>query len=630
MSPNKPAVLPIALAAHGLNLPYLALGMVTANIRAHKEGLLAKHYDIRKMYLGVPKEHPLSAVAEVVRDAHEPVILISSYVWNHAINMDAARDYKAERPDSIIIVGGPEIPRNPGRTEEFLEENPFIDIAVLGEGEVAAAEILEVLSRESTNGLAGLREVTGIVFRTDEGLVRTEVRQRLKDINLLPSPYLTGEFEYYFSHYPYTVLETNRGCPYGCVYCDWGAATLQKIAKLAPERILAEIEYIAENKGESIFIADANFGILPQDVEIAKAMVSARDRTGYPKTVLANFAKNGGKYLMEVIKTLYEGGLLPIGILALQTTDEGVLKTIQRANIKTSSYEKLMDYFNSEGIPMASDILVGLPGQTIDTLQEDLQFCFDWKVSVNAFATSMMPNAPMADPEYRKKHGIVVDANNMVASTSTFTEDDYWYMRGLLYAYIFHIKFAITRYYLYFLQTDYGVPAMALIRKWLDAALAKDPAAPIAADVYQKIFKLRSRPRDWFMLAWGPHAQFLFDDMPAFYAELHSIAEREFGVKVGQSELDTIFAAQSAIMPKLGQKYPLEVELEHDVAGYCDSLRKITSLRRDHSQLRPLKELPPSSMTIGEEGFEVNTIAYGQLVAHGSADWELKSPLRFY
>lgn len=47
---------------------------------------------------------------------------------------------------------------------------------------------------------------------------------------IFPSPYLTGEFdEIDPARWRSATIETNRGCPYGCTYCDWGSATLSRI-----------------------------------------------------------------------------------------------------------------------------------------------------------------------------------------------------------------------------------------------------------------------------------------------------------------------------------------------------------------------------------------------------------------
>jgi len=230
-------------------------------------------------------------------------------VWNHKLNLHAAAEIKRRYPGSLIIFGGPEVPKFDGDTEGFLADNSFIDIAVLGEGEASCAEILAALAEQSQRDLSVLAEIKGIVFSIAGSVTRTPSRDRIKDVNILPSPYLSGEFGDWFQDFSNAILETNRGCPYGCTYCDWGSATLQKITRFTPERVIAEIEFLASRRSKVIFIADANFGMLEQDIEISKALVAISKRTGYPKKLNTNFAKNGGRRLMAVIKILHEGGL---------------------------------------------------------------------------------------------------------------------------------------------------------------------------------------------------------------------------------------------------------------------------------------------------------------------------------
>lgn len=472
--------------------------------------------------------------------------------------------------------------------------------------------------------------MSGIVYRQGDELHRTAERNRLKDIDQLPSPYLTGEFEPWFRGFENTILETNRGCPYGCTYCDWGSATLERVSKFSLERVKAEVDYIAHSKAESIFIADANFGMLEQDISIAKYLVDARQRTGYPKRLYTNFAKNGGRRLMSVIEILHDGGLLPTGIIALQTTDEAVLKTIQRDNIKTASYEKMMAYFNSRNIPMASDLMIGLPGQTVDSLERDLQFCFDWKVSANGNYTSMMPNAPMAEPQYLKDNMIVTDANSMVASTSTFSEADLSYMKSLYSVYMFHVKLGVLKYYLYFLQVDHGVPAMKLLRCWLEAVLAVDPKMPLSVRVFRDIFAMESRTGDWAQLTWKDDANFLFGDIESYFEEIHGLAEREFNVVVSESERQAIFSVQGAVNPSLNRSYPHQVGLPHDVHDYFDQIKRAASLDKLPASMPRLADLHTGSLLVGEAAVTVSSVAFSKIMGHSDEGWELKSGLRFY
>jgi len=72
------------------------------------------------------------------------VIGFSTYVWNIRISLEVARRIKAARPETLIVFGGPQVP---DRAEEFLRQNPFVDIVSHGEGEPIFLSILENFPR---------------------------------------------------------------------------------------------------------------------------------------------------------------------------------------------------------------------------------------------------------------------------------------------------------------------------------------------------------------------------------------------------------------------------------------------------------------------------------------------------
>ena len=59
-------------------------------------------------------------------------------------------------------------------------------------------------------------------------------------------------------------LETNRGCPYACTFCDWGSLTYNKVKKFCLNRVYDELEWVGKNGCDFISLADANFGMFPE------------------------------------------------------------------------------------------------------------------------------------------------------------------------------------------------------------------------------------------------------------------------------------------------------------------------------------------------------------------------------
>jgi len=621
---KKPNVFGLSIADNFPELPYLPIGMLLAYLRVWEGGTLNKAFNIHPIVLGGVERHPMDDAMKKIISKHQPVCLLSSYVWNHEKNLAFARKLKQHKPDAVIIFGGPEVPKYEGKTEDFLAAHDYVDVAVLGEGEVSCAQVLHHLLQDRELKSPSLREIDGIVYRSGDDIIRTNARARIKNVNELPSPYLTGEFDPWFNGLRYTVLETNRGCPFGCVYCDWGSATLEKVTKFDPDRVIREIEYIAEKRSDRIFIADANFGMLEQDIAIAEALVAIKKRTGYPRRLYSNFAKNGGRRLMQVIKILHDGGLLPRGIVALQTTDPQTLKTIKRDNIKTSSYEDMMAFFNEENIPMASDLMIGLPGQTVDSFAADLQFCFDWKISANGNFTSMMPNAPMAEESYMNEHEIAVDEHGLIASTSTFSGSDLFYMKALYLTYLFHVRLGILKYYLYYLQVEHNIQAIDLLRTWLDRVLRRDQDLPLSQKVFDDLIAMDKHSTDWAMLSWGDEAAFLFENLTAYCEEFHQLVVDTCQLdEIDSRVLQTLFATQKAVIPNPGHDYPFTQAVEHDVAGYFGQLNRANSLEHLDDSFQPLVQFGSAEITVTPKRLRPS-VRYVMIDGH-SNDWEYES-----
>ena len=213
-------------------LPY-SVGMLWAYART----MTKIDQNIENKGFVIVREHPNDIVARL---ENPRIAVFSTYIWNFELSASVARLIKQHYPDCLVVFGGPQVP-NPDRLGTFFEQYPFIDIAVHGEGEVTFSELL-LAYIDGTD----FQKVPGLTYRG----FTTESRPRTPDLNIFPSPYLTGEFDPLFA-LPYqfnAVWETNRGCPYRCTFCDWGSLTAQKIFQFDENRLAKEMEYFAQKK----------------------------------------------------------------------------------------------------------------------------------------------------------------------------------------------------------------------------------------------------------------------------------------------------------------------------------------------------------------------------------------------
>jgi radical SAM superfamily enzyme YgiQ (UPF0313 family) len=347
------------------------------------------------------------------------VIGFSTYVWNIRISLEVARRIKVRRPQTLIVFGGPQVP---DRAEEFLRQNTFIDIAVHGEGEAIFLGLLENFPSRTWEGVPSISYIQNGQF------IHNPRAERLKDISVIPSPYLEGAFDALIEANPqerWLVLwETNRGCPFRCTFCDWGSAIAAKVSQFEIDRLVKEVDWFASKKIEFIFCCDANYGMLPRDYDITQYVAETKEKYGYPKALSVQNTKNSTERAYKVQKLLSDAGLNKGVSLSLQSVDPMTLEAIKRDNISTESYQELQRRFTRDRVETYSDLILGLPGETYDSFVEGVAKVIENgqhnRIQFNNL--SILPNAEMGDPEYQKKYGMEIVESRIINIHGSLSE----------------------------------------------------------------------------------------------------------------------------------------------------------------------------------------------------------------
>ena len=304
----------------------------------------------------------------------DQVVCFSLYIWNRRYCAKLARRIKERNPSCVIIYGGPEV--QVSRLDLF-NTIPYVDFVVLKEGEESFKSLLEELHKNNFD-LTEEYKTAGLLIN-DSGKVKTTGTPiRITDLDKLPSPYGDDMFDRLVRENPEfewnATLETNRGCPFQCTFCDWGSLTYSKIRKFDIERVKKDIEWMGKNRSGHMQIADANFGIfLDRDSEIADKIVETKERYGYPYLWSISWAKNKQKQKqIDIVKKLSNGGLT----VSAQSMDMGVLKNIKRSNLKEHEYEAIFKVAKENNIPLDTELILGLPGETLETWKAGLYDLF--------------------------------------------------------------------------------------------------------------------------------------------------------------------------------------------------------------------------------------------------------------
>lgn len=399
---------------NGDYLPY-SVGLLQAYVQQH-----ASSPDRFDFLPPVYRRMRIEAAADRLRDAD--VVGFSVYVWNYKFSLALARAVKRLNPNAVIVFGGPHVP---DRAEEFLRAHAFIDLACHGEGEAVFLSILENCRARRWE------DIPSISYLNEDGAFIVHPKaQRIRDLAVIPSPYLQGVFEPIIRVNPsgkwIGLWETNRGCPFSCTFCDWGSATAAKIFTFDVDRVFKEIEWFADHKVEFLFCCDANFGILSRDLDIARHLAGTKKDRGYPHVINMATTKNATDRSYLVQKTLADAGLLRGATLAMQSMDATTLQNIKRSNVSLNSYKELHRRFTEDGIGTYSELILGLPGESYETFLAGIADIVEHGQHnrVLCHNLSILPNAEVADPDYRKTHGIATVESSLINNHGYLTESE--------------------------------------------------------------------------------------------------------------------------------------------------------------------------------------------------------------
>jgi radical SAM superfamily enzyme YgiQ (UPF0313 family) len=530
----------------------------------------------------------------------------SAYVWNFQISLAIAERLKARDPDVCIVFGGPHVPDD---ASDFLVDFPFIDVAVHGEGEQTFTALIDEMPGRDYQG------IKGISYRMDGGEVaKTQRRERLRNLSELASPFLDGTFEPVMranaNEKWIGLWETNRGCPFKCTFCDWGSATGDKVAIFEEDRLVREVDWFADKKIEFIFCCDANFGIKKRDVDLAIYVAEIKDQTGYPVALSVQNTKNATERAYLTQKILSDAGLNKGVALSMQSLDTATLKYIKRDNISLDTYFELQKRFTRDKVETFSDIILGMPGETFDTLADGVDALISSgqhnRIQFNNL--SILPNAEMGNPDYQETYGMVTvrseiinihgeriqliddvpEYQELVVATASMPLDEWrrtrafcWMIALLHFDKLFQIPMVLA-------NVIGGLRYHDMIEGFMHAPAARYPTIAEIRDLFLDQAKViqEGGPEflyspDWLGIYW-PQDEYVYIKLAAeakfeaFYSEVSDILAHQVevsGASLPAGLLDDAVALNRALLKQPGRLDNLDVDIGYNILDVYNGVR---------------------------------------------------------
>lgn len=332
------------------------------------------------------------------------VLGLSCYTWNFELQCEIAKMVKAANPMCLTVAGGPD---PDVKDPEFFRKHHYFDMVVNKDGEETFTALLLSLCR----GERDFHQIPGLFLPqgAERRVVQTGAPRLPTGFQI--SPYVS-QSEFYDkiieqdpSRLYAATWETTRGCPYSCAFCDWGSNTMSKIRQFDPERVQSEVDWLFSRRLNNIFLADANFGILPRDLSIADSVVAAVSASEFKIYLIYSTAKNNPERSLEVSKKFAGCGLQYEQALALQHSNSAVLASVDRKNISPAKQLAFAKGLTESNIPIVTQMIIGLPGDSYAEWKSALTQLPEWHLhrDPTVFYFHILPNAPAAAPEYRRE-----------------------------------------------------------------------------------------------------------------------------------------------------------------------------------------------------------------------------------
>ena len=309
-----------------------------------------------------PQKVNWQQTVDICKDYEFLVLYTSTVGFDSDVKL--LRMIKEVNPSLKVAFVGPQGHIKP---EETLNASPDIDFVTRGEFDYSVTEF--------AHGKP-LEDILGVSFRKDGKVVHNALRPLLETAELDALPLATDiykrdlKIEQYnvpFMLSPFVAFYTSRGCPAQCTYCLWPQTVSGHAWRTrSVDGVVQEVKHTLETfpQLKEIFFDDDTFNIRKdRTMELSEKFKPLNFRWSCT-------ARCHSKY--EELKAMADGGARLL-IVGFESGDEQILKNIKKGTTADQARE-FMKNCRKVGIKVHGDFVIGLPGETVETINKTIDF----------------------------------------------------------------------------------------------------------------------------------------------------------------------------------------------------------------------------------------------------------------
>ena len=356
--------------------------------------------DVKVSVLEATVNGSIENIIQKISAEKPDAVTFSVYIWNKEKTLLVCSKIKEFNPDTVIILGGPEVAYN---QKEILENYSFVDFVLSGEGEVIFPE-----------------EIDGVSYIKDGNtVIKSEVISESFDT---PSPYCDEYLNSLGGRITY--IETSRGCPFNCAYCLSGRCGKVKFKPLA--QAMEEILLLANSGTKTVKFVDRTFNCNNERATQILHFINDNYGKAIPEGVCFHFEISADILKESFIEEVRNA---PAGLFqfeaGIQSLNQATLDTIGRRSDIDKLFENIKKLVALRNCHIHTDLIAGLPKETLQSFIEGFNNCYTLGADMLQLGfLKLLHGSPLREEQRSFSCEFSAEPPYEIISTPTMTKED--------------------------------------------------------------------------------------------------------------------------------------------------------------------------------------------------------------